>query len=222
MPDFGFGNKRGGDARRVTDLVDVLFYKNYRYFINEHPRRVAILSAEIGRAKGYSEQYVRDLAVIALLHDVGKVHDDCRHLFCSGFLTYDEKMRALVTEIHQKKGPEVLAQMRLGPYERLRKKAEETCSHHHDRADVRPRFSNQTYITAVADAWDALTSNFHDEIKERGYRKPKNNQDAKQIMLEEMVAGRFEPHATVALLNGVMGLSIPSFAFPQRLRKVKG
>ena len=141
-----------------------------------HSRRVAEMSARIGIEMGLSADQVRVLVQGAIIHDIGKIGMPDSVLNKQGPLTRDE--RKLVEE-HPVVGWDIakrVASLRT---------ALPMIRHHHERHDglgypdrlggeVIPFYAR---IVAVADVWDALTSN-------RSYRAAWSQEKTLRIMYE--------------------------------------
>jgi putative nucleotidyltransferase with HDIG domain len=157
-----------------------------------HSMRVAELSVQIADHMGLRPSVVRALAQGGLLHDIGKIGVPDRILNKPGALTPEEREEIeehstvgwnIVREAHSLRG--ALAVVR----------------HHHERFDgtgYPDRLSGneiplEARIAAVADVWDALTS-------DRAYRPAWPVERALEIMLEGR-GTHFEPDALDALMQ---------------------
>ena len=160
-----------------------------------HSRRVAEMSARIGLEMGLSADQVRVLVQGAIIHDIGKIGMPDSVLNKEGPLTRDE--RKLIEE-HPVVGWDIakrIASLR---------SALPVIRHHHERIDglgYPDRLEDDTIpfyarIVAVADVWDALTSN-------RSYREAWSEGRALRVMLEGR-GTQFDPKcldAFLALMN---------------------
>ena len=143
-----------------------------------HSARVAALAVEIGERLKLRPTELRQLAQGALLHDIGKIGIPDQILNKPGRLDPDE--RAWI-EQHPIIGSDIV---RRAPSLR---RAVDPVHHHHERIDgagypdglAGDAIPLAARITAVADVWDALTT-------DRAYRKGWPEADA----LAHIVAGR--------------------------------
>jgi HD-GYP domain-containing protein (c-di-GMP phosphodiesterase class II) len=157
-----------------------------------HSARVAELSVRIGEHMGLRPDVLRALAQGGLLHDIGKIGVPDQILNKPGVLTVEERAEI---ERHPDVGWDIIRQ---APSLR---RALAVVRHHHERVDgtgYPDRLAGddiplEARIAAVADVWDALTS-------DRAYRGAWPADRA----LEMMMAGRgthFDPRALTALLE---------------------
>ncbi len=123
-----------------------------------HSARVAALSRQIAEAAGLSGEECSRIYFAALLHDVGKIGIRYEVINKTGRLT-DEEFEQIKT--HPVLGYQILSSIRQSPY------LSEGAHYHHERYDGKgypdglageeiPRIAR---IIAVADAYDAMTSN---------------------------------------------------------------
>jgi hypothetical protein len=157
-----------------------------------HALRVTRYAMEIGTRLGLGETELRTLYLGAMLHDIGKigVHE--------GIL---RKGGSLVEEEHRvlREHPEAGARA-IGKVEPLRH-LQETIRSHHERWDGAgyPQQLHGTEIplhariVAVADAYDAMTSN-------RNYRLPGSDSSAAIAELERCRSSQFDPAVVDAFL----------------------
>lgn len=127
-------------------------------YTNGHSGRVADYSCEIARELGLSEEECRNIHSVALLHDIGKIGIPDSILNKPGRLTEEEyhMMRQ-----HAAIGGEILKDVNILPG------LEAGARYHHERYDGRgypeglkgDRIPLIARIIAVADAYDAMTSN---------------------------------------------------------------
>jgi HD-GYP domain-containing protein (c-di-GMP phosphodiesterase class II) len=124
----------------------------------EHTRRVARLAVEIGERLGLSATRLRDLAIGALLHDIGKLSLPTAILQKPAALDDDEYA---IVKLHPERGYELLGE--LGGFD---KSVTRLVLDHHERLDGSgyPRgiagaeLDLETRILAVCDVYDALVS----------------------------------------------------------------
>lgn len=144
-------------------------------YTNGHSSRVAEYSREMARRFGYSEEKMREIYMMGLLHDVGKIGVPDAVINKPGKLT-DEEF-ALIKK-HPSLGARILGNIEENP--RLVNGAR----WHHERYDGKgypdglkaTDIPEEARIIAVADSYDAMTSC-------RSYRK---------VMPQEVVRGEIE------------------------------
>ncbi len=155
-----------------------------------HSTRVAEYSERIARLSGKSEEECREIYYTALLHDVGKVGIPIGIINKDGRLT-DEEYKLI--RQHSGKGNDILSSIKEFPYLSI------GAHYHHERYDGKgypeklkgddiPEIAR---IIAVADAYDAMTSN-------RSYR----NAIPQDLVREEIVKGsgtQFDPKFAKAM-----------------------
>lgn len=166
----------------VKTLADAIDAKDT--YTNGHSGRVAAYSREIARRAGYSEKGQNEIYMMGLLHDVGKIGVPDAVINKPGKLTDEE-----FAEI--KKHPGMGARI-LKNIEEMPKLA--TGAHwHHERYDGRGypdglesvAIPEEARIIAVADAYDAMTSN-------RSYRRGMD-QDVVREQIENGKGTQFDP-----------------------------
>lgn len=179
---------RNQDA--LSSLVRLKSVDDYTF---AHCVNVCILSLSIGRHMGLSREELQDLGVGAILHDVGKVLVPEQLLKKPGALSEDEftemkRHAALGDEFLEKSG---------GISDRARAVARE----HHEKFDgtgYNRRLTGKDIhhfarITAVADVYDAMTSN-------RVYQKGLRPEEAMKRMYG-MRGKSFEPEIVERLIK---------------------
>ena len=157
----------------VETLADAIDAKDT--YTHGHSRRVAEYSSEIARRSGHTEDYCRDIYMMGLLHDVGKIGIPDAVINKPGRLT-DEEFAIIKT--HPMKGYKILSNIHEMP------SMATGARYHHERYDGRgypdgllgEEIPEAARIIAVADAYDAMTSN-------RSYR---------QLMPQEKVRTEIE------------------------------
>ena len=156
----------------------------------QHPRRVAHLTYRIARILNLPD--APDIATASRLHDLGKVSLPDRILLKPGPLTPEERHE-------MQRHAEIGASMLSGGNSNILQLAQTIARHHHERWDgtgYPDRLQGHSIplaarITAVADVFDALTS-------ERPYKQAWTRQDALQEILTQ--SGRqFDPDVVNAL-----------------------
>ena len=132
-------------------------------YTNGHSTRVAEYSREIAKRAGYSESEQRDIYMMGLLHDVGKIGVPDQVINKPGRLD-DAEFETIKT--HPAKGAKILDNVKDMP------QLVTGARWHHERYDGRgypdglkgTDIPEEARIIAVADAYDAMTSN-------RSYRR---------------------------------------------------
>ena len=166
----------------IRSLADAIETKDL--YTNGHSERVAMYSKEIARRCGYSDRYIKDIYMMGILHDVGKIGVPNTIINKPGKLTDEEFM---IIKAHPVNGYKILNNIKEMPG--LARGAR----WHHERYDGRgypdslkgEDIPEEARIIAVADAYDAMTSN-------RSYRKPM----PQEMVREEIIKGRgsqFDP-----------------------------
>jgi HD-GYP domain-containing protein (c-di-GMP phosphodiesterase class II) len=159
-----------------------------------HSRRVAELSFRIGQQMNLSSDALRRLVWGAELHDIGKIGIPDYILNKEGPLTADE---CVLVEQHPAIGWDIARRTRsLG-------EVLDVVRHHHERIDgagypdglAGDEISLAARIVAVADVWDALTS-------DRSYR-PAWSHDAALGIMREGSGTQFAPECVDALVTVV-------------------
>jgi putative nucleotidyltransferase with HDIG domain len=172
----------------------------------EHSRRVAMYAQRLARYLGWSRREARDLALAALVHDLGKTWIANDILMKSAALSDDERR---TMERHPIIGARILIGCDVHPF------YVETVLYHHEAWDGRgyptglkgEEIPLSARILTVADVYDVLTS-------QRPYKAALSEEAARERLL--LGAGRsFDPmvvRAFVYLLD-----TRPNFRLPQRL-----
>ncbi|MBU1153091.1 GAF domain-containing protein [bacterium] len=157
-----------------------------------HSERVTTISLVIGKELGLPSEDLDTLKIAGLLHDIGKIGIDEAILTKSSKLTNEEFE---VIKTHPNKGAEIVLHIK-----RL-KNMIEGIQHHHEKFNGQGYPGNLTgekiplfaRIIAVADAFDAMTSN-------RSYRNAMEREKA----IEEVknnIGSQFDPLAASAFLR---------------------
>ena len=174
----------------IQSLADAIETKDL--YTNGHSDRVALYSREIARRYGYNDKQIRDIYMMGLLHDVGKIGVPNAIINKPGKLT-DEEFATIKT--HPENGYKILNNIKEMP------KLANAARWHHERYDGRgypdglvgSEIPEEVRIIAVADAYDAMTSN-------RSYRKPMSQ----EMVRNEIVKGRgsqFDPVFADIMVN---------------------
>ena len=139
--------------KNITTIRDLKEY-NLTHSIN-----TAILSVLLGRWLGYSQRDLKLLSYAALLHDIGKQKIHKKVLYKTGTLTAEEFK---IMKLHSQLGYEITKKI---PY--LDSSVAIAVLTHHEREDGSgyplglkgDSISNYSKIIAIADTFDAMTSN---------------------------------------------------------------
>lgn len=158
----------------------------------EHSRRVATYAQRLSRYLGWSRREARDLALAALVHDLGKTWIANDILNKSAALSDDERR---TMERHPVIGARILIGCDVHPF------YVETVLHHHEAWNGLgyptglhgEEIPLSARILTVADAYDALTS-------QRPYKEPISDEVACERLLR--AAGQqFDPTIVQAFLH---------------------
>ena len=183
-------NQRALFEQTAEALVHAIEAKDK--YTHGHSARVAKYSTMIAREVGKSEEEIRLLYYVALLHDVGKIGIADSIINKVGKLT-DEEFAQM--KRHPVLGNNILSRIKKMPYLSI------GAHYHHERYDGRgypeglkgediPEIAR---IIAVADAYDAMTS-------KRSYR----NSVPQHVVREELVKGtgtQFDPKYAAAMIR---------------------
>ena len=174
----------------ITTIANTIDAKDE--YTRGHSRRVADYSAAIARELKLSEERVETIRSVALLHDIGKIGVPDSVLNKPGRLTQEEYQ---LMKQHTVIGGEILKDIGMIPGIDIGAK------YHHERYDGRgypeglagDEIPYIARIIAVADAYDAMTSN-------RVYRMHLNQ----EVVLQELKDGagrQFDPEIVEALIR---------------------
>lgn len=172
----------------------------------EHSRRVATYAQRLARYLGWSRRDARDLALAALVHDLGKTWIANDILLKSAALS-DEERRTM--ERHPVIGARILIGCDVHPF------YVETVLYHHEAWDGHgyptglrgEEIPLSARILTVADVFDVLTS-------QRPYKAPLSLDAARERLLKGS-ATSFDPQLIRAFFQ-LLDL-YPEFTLPQRL-----
>ena len=161
-------------------------------YTHGHSGRVAVYSKEIARRAGYSEKYQRELFIMALLHDVGKIGVPDAVINKPGKLT-DEEYAQMKT--HPVMGARILKAIKEMP------KLVTGARWHHERYDGKgypdglkgEEIPEEARIIGVADAYDAMTSN-------RSYRRLMERSVARE-QIAKGKGSQFDPRFAEIMLQ---------------------
>ena len=172
----------------------------------EHSRRVATYAQRLARYLGWSRPDAHDLALAALVHDLGKTWIRNDILLKSAALSDDERR---MMQRHPVIGARILIGCDVHPF------FVETVLYHHEAWDGRgyptglkgEEIPLSARILTVADVYDVLTS-------QRPYKAPLSQDAARERLL--LGSGRsFDPMIVQALLHLLD--SQPNFTIAQRI-----
>jgi diguanylate cyclase (GGDEF)-like protein len=179
--------------RKTIDVViKTLHEKNAREEL--HSRRVSELSKILGKAIHLSEEKIKEIEMVGLLHDIGKIGVDENILNKTGRLT-EEEYEAV------KQHPEIGFRILNTSNEMLR--LSNYVLYHHERWDGKgyptgikgDNIPIQSRIIAIVDTFDAITS-------ERPYRPARSIEMALEE-LKENAGTQFDPYLVMAFVKAI-------------------
>lgn len=156
-----------------TSLYDIQTYDNYTFV---HSLDTCIMSSFLGLSHGFGEKDLKDLAIGAILHDIGKTKISSKIINKSGPLT-DEEFREI--RRHPLYGGEILSKN-----VRIPDNAIKAVLQHHERIDGRGYPKNLTdreiskygKVVCICDVYDAVSN-------DRVYRKKFRPNEAYELIL---------------------------------------
>jgi hypothetical protein len=178
--------------------------------------------AETG-AKGFAPLRVtiREIMLAALLHDLGKQHEDCAPFIelmrgtdlragtGEGAAHRADYLLNIVRDVHCRKGPCMIDRLRDAGRPELnnpfivtvaRRHGEDYATNYSERLGC--WWAREINIVTIADDYDAVTS----EGPERAYRPERaNTADAVRMLRAGAARGRYEPHLTEIFITDVLG-----------------
>lgn len=171
----------------------------------DHSRRVATYAQRLARYLGWSRRDARDLALAALVHDLGKTWIGNDILLKSEGLSEEERRKM---EKHPIIGARILIGCDVHPF------FVETVLYHHEAWDGRgypnglkgEEIPLSARILTIADVFDVITS-------QRPYKAALSLDAARERLLKGS-AESFDPMIVQAFLNLINGS--PNFIIPQR------
>ena len=171
------------NMQMVTTLVNTIEAKDP--YTNGHSNRVAMYAREIAVRAGKSPDYLHRLYYMSILHDIGKIGIPDKILTKTEELT-PEEMKVIQT--HPMVGAEILSDITQMPGIEIGARS------HHEHYDgtgypdglAGDRIPEEARIIAVADAYDAMTS-------ERSYRTALSQEDTRRE-LERGRGTQFDPY----------------------------
>lgn len=175
-------DKESRRSELVTSLVKTL--SECDPDTEAHVKRTQIMGEELGRRLGLSDMQLSDLALLCILHDIGKIAIPLEILNKPGKLT-DSEWRMMKT--HTEKGYQIANSSRELSH------LADMILHHHERWDGKgypDRLTKESIpllsrIISVVDAYDAMVS-------DRPYRKGMSRQDA-ITELKNCAGTQFDP-----------------------------
>ncbi|MBQ0001117.1 MAG: substrate-binding domain-containing protein [Clostridiales bacterium] len=161
-------------------------------YTHGHSRRVAEYSRKIAEITGKSAETCESVYFAALLHDIGKIGVSDAILTKEGRLT-DAEFSAI--KQHPVIGDNILAEISSTPYLSM------GAHYHHERYDGKGYPSGLkgtdipeiARIIAVADAYDAMTSN-------RSYRTPLAQQKVREELVRN-IGRQFDPEFAITMIH---------------------
>ena len=207
-----------GPQRIVTDGVErtATFFSpdycpDYRVM-----KLAGALAVAVNRRTDPLRVTVREIMLAALLHDLGKHHEDCspflermQHVDLRGDTTGDADRRryllSVVRDVHCRKGPCMIDRLRDGGHRELANPFIATVARRHgdDYAVNRTAcwWPREINVITIADDYDALTS----AGPERSY-KPRTTTiaEAAEILRAGASRGRYEPQVAHIFIDEVL------------------
>lgn len=197
--------ERGSETRKVL-LAFAKSIQERDILTYEHSRRVATYAHRLARGLGWSRRDARDLALAALVHDLGKTWIANDILNKSAALSEEERRKM---ERHPVIGARILIGCDVHSF------YVETVLHHHEAWNGRgypaglqgEEIPMSARILAVADVYDVLTS-------QRPYKAPLSKDAARERLLQG-AGSSFDPLIVQVFLHLLDVM--PNFTLSQRL-----
>lgn len=173
-------------------VVDLIGTDAYTY---KHSVNVTVLSIITSKALGYKREDIKNIALGALLHDIGKVRVDAGLILKPGKLTLEERK---AVEKHPEFGYELLEAIEGLPYT-----TKQIIRHHHEKLDGSGyplglkgiEIPEYVRLVTVCDMYDAMTT-------DRVYRKRMPIYRALDILMAEAIY-RIDPKIYTVLLRNI-------------------
>lgn len=154
------------------------------YYTATHSNHVSIISRNIGKELGLSQEEIEILKKGSLLHDIGKIGIPDQILNKKDKLIEGEFSYIIR---HPVLGYDICNYLRLNP------KVHDIIRHHHEKLDGTgypyglkgDKIDKLVRIVTIADIYDALTTN-------RPYREAKTNDEAISILRKEAIEGKLD------------------------------
>lgn len=197
--------ERGNETRHVL-LSFAKSIQERDIVTYEHSRRVATYVQRLARYIGWSRREARDLALAALVHDLGKTWIENDILNKSAALSLEERRKM---EQHPLIGARMLVGFEVESF------YVEAVLHHHEAWDghgypsglQREEIPLSARMLTVADVYDVLTS-------QRPYKAPLSTHEARERLLESSGTS-FDPSILEAFLHLLD--TTPSFTLSQHV-----
>ena len=178
------------NMQMVTTLVNTIEAKDP--YTNGHSNRVAMYAREIAVRAGKNADYLQRLYYMSILHDIGKIGIPDRILKKTGELDPEETS---IIQTHPIVGAEILSDITQMPGIEIGARS------HHEHYDgsgypdglAGDRIPEEARIIAVADAYDAMTS-------ERSYRSAFSQEETRKEM-EDGRGTQFDPRFLDIMLD---------------------
>ncbi|MBV1758502.1 MAG: diguanylate cyclase [Dethiosulfatibacter sp.] len=185
--------KKSSHSTIISSIKATMLEKSHE--TEEHAERMAIMSKQLGRMIGLSENEMNNLELLATLHDIGKIGISDQILNKPGKLSQEEW-------IEMKKHPEIGYRIAMSSPE-LVSIAEYILTHHErwDGEGYPQKLAGEkipliSRILAVVDAYDAMT-------EDRPYRKAMSKQDA-VMEIKRNLGTQFDPLMAKIFLDKVL------------------
>ena len=193
---FDSPNIRG---KAIGAIINTLHEKNKREELHSH--RVSLLCERLAAALDFDELQVKEMRTLGLMHDIGKIAIPESILNKEGKLDESEWME-------MRRHPEIGYRI-LGSVSEMAEFADYVLAHH-ERPDGKgypkglkgTRIPLQSKIIAIADAYDAMTS-------ERPYRSTFSEQQAIEE-LHRCAGTQFDPYLSQVFVEKVLKGTWPS------------
>lgn len=180
-------------SKTINIIINALYEKNKRE--ENHSRRVSELCKSMGKALGLSECEIRELKIVGLLHDIGKIAVEECILNKKGKLTDDEWERI-------KKHPEIGYRI-LSTVNDMSQIAKYVLAHHekwngtgYPKCLKEREIPFQSRIITILDSYDAMTS-------ERSYGSALSEQAAIKE-LQKNACIQFDPELVRVFIEKVL------------------
>ncbi|WP_331681653.1 HD domain-containing phosphohydrolase [Romboutsia sp.] len=180
-------------GKTINTIISTLHEKNKRE--EQHSHRVSILCESMGKALGLAEDEIKELKIVGLLHDIGKIAIEENVLNKQGQLTEEEWKEI-------KRHPEIGYRI-LSTVNDMSEMAEYVLAHHerwdgmgYPKGLKGKEISLQSRIITIVDSYDAM-------ISERSYR----NALPEEVAIEELKinAGlQFDPELIKVFIEKVL------------------
>lgn len=158
---------------------------------------------------------IREIMLAALLHDLGKHHEDCGPFLALLLQTNlrdrgvdaarRERLLEIVRDTHCRKGPCMIDRLREAGRAELHNPFIVTTARRHgedyEANRVASWWAREINVITIADDYDAITS----EGPERAYKtRPLSAEDALELLHEGVGRGRYEPRLAAIFISDVL------------------